>query len=930
MSKIKVIGARHHNLKNISVEIPKNKLVVITGVSGSGKSTLAFDVLYAEGQRRYVESLSSYARQFLGVMQKPEVERIEGITPAIAIEQRSGGHNPRSTVGTVTEIYDYLRVLFARIGTFFCPNCNLQVKAQSVQEIINKILDLKGKEIAILAPLVEGRKGEHRQLLEEIEKAGFVRVRINGELMRIKEALETRLDKRKQHTLEVLVDRMIIKEKPDTERLTDSVELGLKVGRGKIKVSVGEKELLFSEKNTCPKCGLSLPELEPRLFSFNSPFGACPECQGLGEKLIVSPDLVIPNPALSINQGAIEPWSRASHRLGRQGYFWWRLQELADRLNFSLHTPFKELPERVKTTILWGDEWFEGVIPFLERRYRETESDYTKEEIRKYMVEEKCRACGGQRLRKEALSVKVAGHNIFEITSWEVEKALRFFKGLTTGKDISQHQKTVAKPLLKEIVKRLGFLQQVGLSYLTLSRKFNTLSGGEAQRVRLATQLGSQLSGVLYVLDEPSIGLHPRDHERLLKALRELKELENTVVVVEHDFHAIKQADWVIDLGPGAGQKGGKVVFEGTPNKLRRANTLTALYFSGKKQIEVERKQRKPTQDKYLIVKGAVEHNLKNITVKIPLGLFVVVSGVSGSGKSTLCQDILAKALKAHFYQTRERPGKHKEIKGLEHIDKVVLVDQSPIGRTPRSNPATYTGVFSLIRELFAKTREARLRGWKAGRFSFNVKGGRCEECRGEGMKKIEMYFLPDLYIECPVCKGRRYNEETLKVLYKGKNIAEVLDMTVDEAKKFFENIPGLARRLGVLQEVGLGYIKLGQPAPTLSGGEAQRVKLALELSKVATGRTLYILDEPTTGLHPSDIEKLLRVLHKLVDRGNTVLVTEHNLDVIKTADWIIELGPEGGEKGGKIVFEGTVQDMISKAKTPTAEYLKKYLAQSS
>ena len=950
-SFIKVRGARIHNLKNINVNIPKDKLVVITGISGSGKSSLAFDTLYAEGQRRYVESLSAYARQFLGVMKKPDVDKIEGISPAISINQRKAAHNPRSTVGTITEIYDYLRLLFARIGRPHCPKCGRPIARQTVDQIVEQVLSLpKGSEILILGPVVRARKGEHKGILEEIARSGFIRVRIDGILHRLEEALELKLARYKKHDIEVLVDRLELSEDLDRPRLVDSLETALKLGKGVVIVNrsqvAGErsqksksqnlkpKDIIFSEHFACEKCGISLPELEPRLFSFNSPFGACPSCQGLGEKLEVDPKLVIPNPNLSISEGAIFPWAHASHKVGRQGFFWWKLDSLSQRYNFSLDVPVKNLKKSIIDLILYGDYDFEGVIPWLQRRYHTTESEYVRKEIEKYMIERECEVCHGKRLKPEALAVKVAGKSIDQLVKTPISRLQEFFRELEKGKKLSENELKIARLIIKEIINRLQFLLDVGVGYLTLDRKAATLAGGEEQRVRLATQIGTRLSGVLYILDEPSIGLHPRDQKRLIKTLKRLRDLKNTVLVVEHDSQTIKAADWVIDLGPGAGKQGGHIVFEGTPKKLLRAHTLTGDYLSGRKKVEIknhatwdvsgEGKEKK--EQKYLVIKGAREHNLKNIDVKIPLGKFVCITGVSGSGKSSLMNDILARALMKRFYGAKKAVGKHKEILGQEYLDKVVLVDQSPIGRTPRSNPATYVGVFAYIRKLFSQTREARARGYLPGRFSFNVKGGRCEECRGEGVKKIEMYFLPDVFVECQECKGKRYNKETLEIRYKGKNIAEVLEMTVEEAIKFFKNIPPIYRKLKVLYDVGLGYIKLGQPAPSLSGGEAQRVKLALELSKVATGKTLYILDEPTTGLHPHDIKKLVWVLKSLVNKGNTVLVTEHNIDIIRNSDWIIDLGPEGGEEGGDIVAEGPPFKIAKDKKSYTGRFLKSYL----
>ncbi len=949
---IKIRGARVHNLKNIDVDIPKNKLVVFTGISGSGKSSLAFDTLYAEGQRRYVESLSAYARQFLGVMDKPDVDNIEGISPAIAIDQRKGAHNPRSTVGTVTEIYDYLRLLFSRAGIPRCPKCKKEVKRQNASQIADQILQLPvGSEIAILGPVLRDRKGEHRGILEEIQKGGFVRVRVDGTVHRVEELLLQELDRKRKHTIEVVVDRLVMGEELDRPRLSDSVETALKLGKGTVVVATTssnnqetitkqiqnhklqtQNDILFSEKFACEECGMSLPEIEPRLFSFNSPHGACPSCQGLGEKLEVDPQLVIPNPRLSIGEGAIFPWARASHKIGRQGFFWWKLEELAKQNNFSLSVPVKDLPKNILNLILRGDGNFEGVIPWLERRFHETDSEYAREEIEQYMVEKVCEQCKGKRLKPEALAVTVAGKQIDEITGAQLNGAHEFFRALSRKPDekdgtrkktdsLSAGEYKIAQPIVKEILNRIQFLIDVGLEYLTLGRKAGTLSGGEEQRIRLATQIGSKLTGVLYILDEPSIGLHARDQGRLIKTLKELRDLGNTVVVVEHDEQTIQNADWIIDVGPGAGKHGGRVVFAGTPKQLEKSDTLTGEYVSGRRRVESNSKVQVKIQ-KYLIIKGARENNLKNIDVKIPLGKFVCVTGVSGSGKSSLVNDIVAKALLKKFYRAKETPGAHKNIIGTEHIDKVVLVDQSPIGRTPRSNPATYTGAFTVVRDLFVATREARTRGYGAGRFSFNVKGGRCEACEGQGLKKIEMYFLPDVYVECEECHGTRYTKEVLEIEYKEKNIAQTLAMTVEEALEFFKNIPALAAKLKTLNDVGLGYVQLGQPAPSLSGGEAQRVKLATELAKKATGKTLYILDEPTTGLHFDDVKKLLHVLSELVSKGNTVLVIEHNMDLIRNADWIIDLGPEGGEKGGSIIAEGAPADIAKNKRSYTGQYL--------
>ncbi len=977
MEYIKIRGARVHNLKNINIDIPKNKLVVFTGISGSGKSSLAFDTLYAEGQRRYVESLSAYARQFLGVMDKPDVDKIEGISPAIAIDQRKAAHNPRSTVGTVTEIYDYLRLLFARVGRPHCPKCKKEVSCQTIDRITEQILNLpKNSEIIILGPVIRGKKGEHRGVLQEIQRAGFVRVRINGFIHRVEESLELNLDRKRKHNIEAVVDRLILNRELDKSRLVDSLETALKLGKGTVIISrrlnfsqqnqaknQGRRknqgqtlqragfdpdfhdfsDLIFSEHFACQECGISLAELEPRLFSFNSPYGACSACQGLGQKLEVDPKLVIPNPNLSIAEGAIFPWARASHKIGRQGFFWWKLEELARTENIDLQTPVKNLSKEKINLILYGNNNFQGVIPWLEKRYHETDSEYTREEIEQYMIEKMCKKCQGRRLKPEALAVTVFGKSIDKITEMQTDKAKKFFEEILNHSSKNQKmQKTynrrnfvpftlkpfeqkVAQPIIKEIVNRLQFLIDVGLDYLTLDRKVSTLAGGEEQRIRLATQIGSKLSGILYILDEPSVGLHPRDQNRLIKTLKKLRDLGNTVIVCEHDFQTIRAADIVIDIGPGAGKSGGRVIFQGTPRELLKSNTLTGQYLSGRKKVVLGNKSKEVGEKncKFLVIKGASEHNLKNIDVKIPLEKLVCISGVSGSGKSSLMQDILARALMKKFYKTKEEPGKHKEILGTEFLNKIVVVDQSPIGRTPRSNPATYSGTFSYIRDLFSKTKEARIRGYRQGRFSFNVKGGRCEACQGQGQIKIEMYFLPDIYQQCSECKGKRFNKETLSVEYRGKNIADVLAMTVQEALEFFKNIPPLYQKLKTLNDVGLGYIELGQPATSLSGGEAQRVKLATELSKKATGKTLYILDEPTTGLHPDDIKKLLFVLRELVNKKNTVLLTEHNTDIICSADWLIDLGPEGGDKGGYIVTEGSPRQIAKNRKSHTARYLR-------
>ena len=948
---IKIRGARVHNLKNISLDIPKNKLVVITGLSGSGKSSLAFDTLYAEGQRRYVESLSAYARQFLGVMDKPDVDKIEGISPAISIDQRKSTHNPRSTVGTITEIYDYLRLLFARIGKPHCPNCGKLISRQTIDQIVEQVLKLsKNSEVVISGPAVKEKKGEHRAILEEIQRAGFVRIRMDGGIYPIEEALARPMDKNKKHNIEVIVDNLILGEKLDKSRLVDSLETALKLGKGiaivrnfqRIKksksVSGGRVELfqrskkyntlIFSEHFACEECGISLPELEPRIFSFNNPYGACPECTGLGEKLEVDPELVIPNKNLTLAEGAIWPWSKASHKVGRQGYYHWKLSELADKYNFSLDEEVKNLPKKIVDIILRGDDsGWEGVMPNLQRRYHETDSDWTRQEIEQYMVIKKCPKCLGKRLKPEVLAVTVKDKSIAQISEMPILQTKEFFETLSSKLNINELK--ISKPIIKEIIDRSQFLVDVGLGYLTLGRKAGTLAGGEEQRIRLATQIGSNLSGVLYILDEPSVGLHPRDQHRLIETLKKLRDLGNTVIVVEHDYQTIRKgADWVIDIGPGAGKHGGKVVFEGTPEKLLKSHTLTGDYLSGRKKVEVNKSKNLVTYDvtKFLVIKGAKENNLKDINVKIPLGEFVCVTGVSGSGKSSLVNDILARALLKKFYRAKDEPGEHKEILGIENLNKVVLVDQSPIGRTPRSNPATYTGAFTYIRDIFTKTKEAKVRGYGAGRFSFNVKGGRCEACEGQGQKKVEMYFLPYIYVECEECKGKRYNKEVLEITYKDKNIADVLNMTVEEAMEFFKNISGLYEKMKTLKEVGLAYVELGQPATSLSGGEAQRVKLSTELSKKGTGKTLYILDEPTTGLHPHDINKLVWVLTSLVEKGNTIVMIEHNLDCIKNADWCVDLGPEGGDEGGYIVAQGTPNDISKNRKSYTGKYLKEIL----
>ncbi|MEK7559675.1 MAG: excinuclease ABC subunit UvrA [Patescibacteria group bacterium] len=917
---IKVRGAKVHNLKNINVDIPKNKLVVITGLSGSGKSSLAFDTIYAEAERRFVESLSSYARQFLGVKEKPDVESITGLSPAIAIDQKSISKNPRSTVGTITEIYDYLRILFARAGVPHCPNCGKKIGKQSADEILRHIFsDFSGKDISILSPVVRGKKGEHKNILEEIKRSGFLRVRTDGEVARVDEIGE--LSKKKSHNIEVVIDRLRVNKEIDRPRLRESLETAIKMGKGLVIINAEDKDFLYSENFACPSCNISVPDLEPRLFSFNSPYGACQYCTGIGSTMEVDSDLVTPNQNLTLAEGAIRPWATASHKVGRQSWYWWMLSDLGEKYKFSLNTPIKNISKETLNVIFYGEKTeggFEGVIPNLKRRWKETESDWTREEIEKFMKIETCPKCRGKRLRKEALGIIFNGKNIAEICEFTISYALDFFKKADYPRALDA--------LFKEILRRLNFLLDVGLEYLTLERNSLTLSGGEAQRVRLATQIGSSLTGVIYVLDEPSIGLHPRDHKRLINTLKSLRDLGNTVLVVEHDAETMKESDWILDLGPEAGKHGGEITFSGTPKEILKAKTLTGEYLSGKKVVgeglETQDEKPKIKNQKVLQIFGASEHNLKNIDVKIPLGRFVVVSGVSGSGKSSLVDDILARSLLKYFYGAKEEPGKHKKIEGLEHIDKAVLVDQSPIGRTPRSNPATYTGVFGHIREIFARTLEARSRGYKAGRFSFNVKGGRCEVCEGQGTKKIEMYFLPDIYVECEECKGKRYNREALEILYQNKNIADVLDMSLEESHKFFKDIPQIDHVLRTIVDVGLGYMKLGQPATTLSGGEAQRVKLAFELSKKATGKTLYILDEPTTGLHFEDIKKLLKILRALVEKGNSVLVIEHNLDVLRNADWIVDMGPEGGGKGGEIVAEGTLKEIIKNKSSYTGKWL--------
>jgi excinuclease ABC subunit A len=936
--------ARVHNLKGIDVTLPRNKLVIITGLSGSGKSSLAFDTIYAEGQRRYVESLSTYARQFLGLMDKPDVESIEGLSPAIAIDQKSVSHNPRSTVGTVTEIHDYLRLLFARLGLPHCPKCGKLVQQQTIPQMIAAITAKpSGTAFTLLAPAITDKKGEHRNHVFRVRRAGFTRVRLDGQLMDIDEAEDTKLDKQKKHSLDVAVDRLEVAEDESfTRRLADSLETALEFGDGLATVLFANgTEQIFSQQYACANCHISLPPIEARTFSFNSPHGACPACTGLGTKLEVDPDLVIPNKRLSIAEGAIRPWSRST---ANQTWYMRMLNAVAKTKGFSITVPVEKMaPEDLKA-VLYGTgdtrysvkydsasfdgdyrSTFEGVIPNLERRFKETESDYIRGEIERYMRTSLCATCNGARLRPEALGVTIADHSIAQINSLSVAAAHEFFSALVKGSAFGTSQRQIGGPIIKEIIQRLAFLQNVGLDYLTLERSAATLSGGESQRIRLATQIGSALVGVLYVLDEPSIGLHPRDNTRLIRTLEALRDLGNTVIVVEHDEETIRAADHVIDIGPGAGEHGGRVVAEGTPAAIiKNKQSLTGQYLSGAKSIPV-RSSYRDGNGKNLTVVGATAFNLKGVDVVIPLATLTCITGVSGSGKSTLVTEILSKALAQHFYQAKEAPAQHKEIKGLEHLDKVITIDQSPIGRTPRSNPATYTGLFTPIRDLFAALPEARLRGYDAGRFSFNVKGGRCEACQGDGLVRIEMNFLPDVYVECEECHGKRYNQQALEVHYRDKTIADVLAMTVEEAREFFKAIPVVANKLATLEEVGLGYIKLGQSATTLSGGEAQRVKLATELSRRATGRTMYILDEPTTGLHFEDVRKLLDVLQRLVDKGNTVLVVEHNLDVIKCADHVIDLGPEGGEGGGYVVATGTPAAVAKVKASYTGQYLKTF-----
>ena len=935
MENIVIKGARENNLKNIDLTLPKNKMIVMTGVSGSGKSSLAFDTIYAEGERRYVESLSSYARQFLGGSEKPDVDSIEGLSPAISIDQKTTSKNPRSTVGTVTEIYDYLRLLYARIGVPYCPTHNIPISSQSVEEMTNKILEYpEGTKLIIMAPVVHGEKGEHKDLLEKLRKDGYVRVRINKESRDLSENIE--LDKNIKDDIDVVIDRLIIKE-GIRSRLFEAIESATKLAKGKVIIDVmGDKELLFSESFACPYCNFSLPELEPRMFSFNAPFGACPECKGLGVNLTIDKDLVIPNKDLSINEGAIVTLSD-----DQGGIYYKRLKCVCDHYKIDMDKPFKKLTKKEENIVLYGTteiiqfnyttksgnvynqkDFYEGIINNLQRRYMETSSTWIREWLERYMIETTCTKCNGSRLRDEVLSVLINGKNIYEVTCLSIKDLYDFMNNLKLTKE----QQEIGKLLIEEIKNRLKFLLNVGLEYLTLSRTASTLSGGESQRIRLATQIGSRLTGVLYVLDEPSIGLHQRDNERLIKSLLEMRDLGNTLIVVEHDTDTMLASDYLVDIGPGAGDNGGKVMAAGTPEEvMKNENSITGQYLSGKKCIEIPKTRRKGA-GKTIEIIGASENNLKNIDVKIPLGTFTCVTGVSGSGKSSLIMQILSKAVSQNLYKSKDKPGKYKKIKGLENIDKLVEITQNPIGRTPRSNPATYTGVFDEIRELFTNTKEAKMLGFGKDRFSFNVKGGRCEACRGDGVKKIEMHFLPDVYIPCEVCHGTRYNSETLNIRYKDKNIADVLNMRVHNALTFFENIPKIKNKLQVLEDVGLGYIKLGQSATTLSGGEAARVKLAKELQKKPTGKTLFIMDEPTTGLHMEDIKRLLAIIQKIVDNNDTVIVIEHNLDFIKSADYIIDIGPEGGDRGGEVIGTGTPEEITLNKKSYTGEFLKKVL----
>ncbi len=939
--KIIIKGAKEHNLKNINIEIPRDKLVVITGLSGSGKSSLAFDTLYAEGQRRYVESLSSYARQFLGIMEKPAVESIEGLSPAISIDQKTTSKNPRSTVGTVTEIYDYIRLLYARIGTPYCPHCGIKIEKQSIDQIVDNIMALEaGTKIQVLAPVIRSKKGEFIKQLEEYQKEGFVRVRIDGQVYELSDDIE--LDRKKKHEIELVVDRLVIKE-DIRSRLTESVETALKHADNLVLIDVvGQKTILYSTNYACPHCGFSFPELSPRMFSFNNPFGACPECSGIGYLMKMDPDLIIPDKNKTLYDGVKAFGSSVMKRADTMAKMYF--ESIGRHYGVDISVPIKKLPKDFLDKILYGtgsevidfqfessagtrrfSTPFEGVLPTLDRRHNETKSQGMRDFYEMYMSNSECPACKGARLRPEILSIKIGDKNINDLTDMSINKIKDFLNNL----ELTKTQAMIADMILKEIDKRLQFLVDVGLEYLTLSRSAGTLSGGEAQRIRLATQIGSGLTGVLYILDEPSIGLHQRDNDKLLATLKKLRDLGNTLIVVEHDEDTMYAADQIIDIGPGAGSHGGNVMAQGTAEEIKNVeNSVTGQYLSGRKRIPVPKKRRKMVKGKVIEVQGATENNLKNISVKFPLGLFTCITGVSGSGKSTLINEVLYKTIAKELNGANEKPGKCKGVKGLEQIDKIINIDQSPIGRTPRSNPATYTGLFDLIRDIFAGTNEAKLRGYQKGRFSFNVAGGRCESCNGDGVHKIEMHFLPDVFVPCEVCKGKRYNHETLEVKYKGKSIADVLDMTVEEALEFFDKIPKIKQKLQTLYDVGLSYIKLGQPSTTLSGGEAQRVKLATELSKRATGKTLYILDEPTTGLHIADVHKLVDILHRLVDTGNTILVIEHNLDLIKTCDYIVDLGPEGGDNGGEVIAVGTPEQICKNDRSYTGKFLKKYLEQ--
>lgn len=935
MDKIIIKGARENNLKNVDLELPKNKLIVMTGVSGSGKSSLAFDTIYAEGQRRYVESLSAYARQFLGGTEKPDVDSIEGLSPSISIDQKTTSKNPRSTVGTVTEIYDYLRLLFARIGIPYCPEHHIPISSQTVDEIVDKVLENEiGTKLIIMAPVAHGEKGTHKDLLEDLRKEGYVRVRVNGEMLDLSE--EINLEKNKKDNIDVIIDRIVLKD-GIRSRLSESIEQAIKLSKGKVVIDyVGNKEVIYSENFACPYCNFSLPELEPRMFSFNAPFCSCPDCKGLGVKLKMDPDLVVPDATKSLNNGAIKTLTDDPEALDFK-----RLECLCKHYKIDMNKSWNKLSKKEQNYILYGSDeiihfqyhsksgnlynqkdFYEGIINNLERRYMETSSTWIRDWLENYMLETICETCHGARLQDNVLSVLVGGKNIYEVTCMSIKQLIPFFENLK----LTKSQKEISGLLVKEILSRLTFLKNVGLEYLTLSRSAGTLSGGEAQRIRLATQIGSKLTGVLYVLDEPSIGLHQKDNEKLIKSLLEMRDLGNTLIVVEHDTDTMLASDFLVDVGPGAGDHGGEIIAAGTPEEvMKNENSITGRYLSGKEKIEVPTTRRKGTK-KFIEIKGASENNLKNINVKFPLGTFTCVTGVSGSGKSTLVNQILCNAAYQKIYNSKVKPGKHKKITGLEEIDKVVEISQNPIGRTPRSNPATYTGVFDEIRDLFTTTKEAKMYGFRKDRFSFNVKGGRCEACRGDGVKKIEMHFLPDVYIPCEVCHGTRYNSETLRIKYKDKNIAEVLDMRVSEALEFFENVPKIKSKLQVLEDVGIGYIKLGQSATTLSGGEAGRVKLAKELQKKPTGRTLYIMDEPTTGLHSADIKRLLAIIQKIVDNKDTVIVIEHNLDVVKCADYIIDLGPTGGDGGGEVIATGTPEEIAKVKESATGEFLKKML----